>query len=79
MITWMQRALGYSILGKTDEQCLFIAYGTGANGKSTLFEVIREVLGDYAKVTDFEIFLTSHKSDVRMLKSLVNLQVFALP
>jgi len=69
LITWMQRALGYSILGKTDEQCLFIAYGTGANGKSTLFEVIREVLGDYAKVTDFEIFLTSHKSDVRMLEA----------
>ena len=46
LIAWMQRALGYSLLGNTDEQCLFIAYGTGANGKSTLFEIIREILGD---------------------------------
>ena len=70
LISWMQRALGYSLLGNTDEQCLFIAYGTGANGKSTLFEVIREILGDYAKVTDFELFLNSHKSDVRMLEAI---------
>lgn len=69
LISWMQRALGYSILGNTDEQCLFIAYGQGANGKSTLFEVIREILGDYAKVTDFELFLNNHKSDVRLLEA----------
>lgn len=70
LISWVKRALGYSLLGNTDEQCLFIAYGTGANGKSTLFEIIREVLGDYAKVTDFELFLNSHKSDVRMLEAI---------
>lgn len=70
LISWIQRALGYSLLGNTDEQCLFIAYGTGANGKSTLFEVIREILDDYAKVTDFELFLNSHKSDVRMLEAI---------
>ena len=69
LIDWIQRALGYSILGNTDEQCLFIAYGQGANGKSTLFEVIREMLGDYAKVTDFELFLNNHKSDVRLLEA----------
>lgn len=69
LIDWIQCALGYSILGNTDEQCLFIAYGQGANGKSTLFEVIREILGDYAKVTDFELFLNNHKSDVRLLEA----------
>jgi P4 family phage/plasmid primase-like protien len=45
LIDYMQRALGYSITGVTEEQKIFICYGTGANGKSTLFEVLRGVLG----------------------------------
>jgi putative DNA primase/helicase len=50
LIAYMQRALGYSITGETKEQKLFICYGTGANGKSTLFEVLRGVLGsDYTE------------------------------
>ena len=34
LIRWVQRALGYAITASVDEQLLFIAYGTGANGKS---------------------------------------------
>jgi putative DNA primase/helicase len=50
LIAYVQRALGYSITGETEEQKLFICYGTGANGKSTLFEVLRGVLGsDYVR------------------------------
>jgi putative DNA primase/helicase len=45
LIAYVQRALGYSITGETEEQKIFICYGTGANGKSTLFEVLRGVLG----------------------------------
>ena len=46
LIRWVQRALGYAITGAVDEQLLFIAYGTGANGRSTLFELINKLLGD---------------------------------
>jgi putative DNA primase/helicase len=49
LIDYMQVALGYSITAHTCEQKLFIAYGRGANGKSTLFETVCAVLGDYAK------------------------------
>jgi P4 family phage/plasmid primase-like protien len=45
----MQRALGYSITGDTSEQVLFIAWGLGSNGKSTLFRTIQHILGDYAR------------------------------
>lgn len=45
---YLQRAVGYSLTGKTDEQCLFLCYGTGRNGKSTFLETIRGLLGDYA-------------------------------
>lgn len=46
---FLQRALGYSITGDVREDKLFICWGSGANGKSTLLQTIRRVLGDYAK------------------------------
>ena len=49
IISWVQRALGYAITGSVDEQLLFIAYGKGVNGKSTLFELINKLLGDYSR------------------------------
>jgi putative DNA primase/helicase len=44
---FVQRALGYSLTSDTGEQVMFIAHGAGANGKSTLLEAVRHVLGDY--------------------------------
>ncbi len=48
LVRFVQRAVGYSILGVTSEQCLFVLYGTGANGKSTFVSTLKSVLGDYA-------------------------------
>lgn len=47
LVDFIQRAIGYSLTGDTSEQCLFFLYGSGANGKSTLLNVVRELLGDY--------------------------------
>jgi len=48
---FLQRALGYSILGESYEECMFILHGkTTRNGKSTLLNTIETMLGDYAKV-----------------------------
>lgn len=48
---FLQRALGYSILGMNNEECMFILYGkTTRNGKSTLLNTVEYLLGDYAKV-----------------------------
>ena len=47
--TYLQRALGYSLTGRMDEQCWFIAYGSGANGKSTLLNLFGKLLGDYSR------------------------------
>lgn len=44
---FLQRAVGYTLSGDTSEQCLFFAYGTGANGKSTFTETLAAILGDY--------------------------------
>ncbi len=48
---FLQRALGYSLLGMSNEECMFILHGkTTRNGKSTLLNTIEIMLGDYAKV-----------------------------
>lgn len=50
-IDYLQRALGYSMLGLAKEECMFILWGkTTRNGKSTLLNTIETLLGDYAKV-----------------------------
>jgi len=40
--------LGYSITGDVGAQILPFLYGSGANGKSVLLEVMQQILGDYA-------------------------------
>jgi len=49
LVTYFQRAVGYSLLGGNSEQVLFICHGAGANGKSLLLEAIKDVLGSYAQ------------------------------
>lgn len=55
---YLQRIFGYSLTGLTSEQCFFIVFGTGSNGKSTVLRAILDLLGDYATTTRPETFLT---------------------
>ncbi|MDE3039859.1 MAG: bifunctional DNA primase/polymerase [Nitrospirota bacterium] len=55
---YLQRILGYALSGLTSEQCFFLLYGTGCNGKSVLLRTILDLLGDYGAVTRPETFLT---------------------
>jgi len=48
LVSFVQRAIGYSITGISTEQCLFLLYGTGSNGKGTLVNTLKRLLGDYA-------------------------------
>ncbi len=48
LIAFIQRAAGYSLTGLTSEQVFFFLYGTGCNGKSTIVNVFREILGGHA-------------------------------
>ena len=57
LIQFLQRAIGYSLTGDTTEQCFFILYGQGSNGKSTFLETIRTLLGDYAQQANSSTFL----------------------
>jgi putative DNA primase/helicase len=48
LIAFIQRAVGYTLTGSCEEQCLFILIGSGANGKSTFLNTLQALLGDYA-------------------------------
>lgn len=53
LYAFMQRVMGYALTGHTKEQCLLFLYGSGANGKTTFLNTIKDVLGpDYCKQTD---------------------------
>jgi putative DNA primase/helicase len=69
LIAFMHRVLGYSLTGRIDEHCLFIAYGLGSNGKTTLFETVLEIVGDYGRTTEFSNFLASDKQDTRKMEA----------
>ena len=47
MRTYVQRALGYTLLGDADQRSLFLIFGPSGTGKSTLMEAMRDVFGDY--------------------------------
>jgi putative DNA primase/helicase len=56
---FIQKAVGYSLTGITTEQVFFFVHGkSGNNGKSTLVNLIRDMLGDYGCHTPTETLLT---------------------
>ena len=58
-IAFVKRAVGYSLTGFTDEQVLFVLFGTGCNGKSTLIAKLKRILGDLAVTAAFDSFARS--------------------
>lgn len=60
---YLQRALGYSILGTSKEECMFIIHGkTTRNGKSTMLDAIQHMLGDYSSVAPVQLICKSDRT-----------------
>ena len=64
MILFLQKAVGYSLSGSTEEQCMFILHGTGANGKSTFLNTIEGMLADYAQQTPTETLMAKKSAGI---------------
>jgi len=58
-VDYLHRVFGYTLTGSIKEQCLFILYGNGANGKSTVIQIAASMLGSLAKETGFSTFIGS--------------------
>jgi putative DNA primase/helicase len=65
MIAFIQRAAGYSLTGLASEQALFLAYGHGANGKSTFLEVLSLLAGDFHAAGSFDSFDVNERNAKR--------------
>jgi putative DNA primase/helicase len=63
LIRFKQVMYGAALSG-LDLQAFFILYGSGANGKSTELNVIREILGDYSDTTNFDTFTSDRNNAV---------------
>lgn len=63
VIPFLQRAIGYALTGDTSEQVMFLLFGTGMNGKSTLLQTLQTVLGDYAQTTPPETLMMRERTN----------------
>ncbi|MEE9190687.1 MAG: phage/plasmid primase, P4 family, partial [Candidatus Neomarinimicrobiota bacterium] len=72
LVSFLQRTIGYCLTGNTDEQCFFIFYGIGANGKTVVQELFNTMLGNYSKHSPFTAFTRKYgnsSNDVARLQS----------
>lgn len=71
--SYFQRAVGYSLSGGTEEQCMFIMLGSGANGKSTAINVLSDLFGEYGGNTPMHTLMVqkSGNSSTNDLAALV--------
>jgi putative DNA primase/helicase len=65
LVRFLQRAVGYTLTGVTREDCLFLLYGRGRNGKSRFLEALHALLGPYAKTASMRTFLVQAHDTVR--------------
>ena len=62
LVAYVQKVAGYLLTGSTKEQCLFMLLGGGANGKSTLVNLLTDLLGDYAANTAASTLMASNSN-----------------
>jgi len=57
LIEYVQTLLGYSISGDIGEHILPICFGSGCNGKSTVWNTVVDLLGDYATLANESLLM----------------------
>jgi putative DNA primase/helicase len=62
LVKYVQKVAGYTLTGSITEQCLFMLLGGGANGKSTLVNVLIKMMGDYATNTAASTLMASNQN-----------------
>jgi P4 family phage/plasmid primase-like protien len=65
LIDYVQETVGMAAIGKVYQEHMIIAYGGGANGKSTFWNTIFRVLGNYAGKLSAEALTMSCKRNVK--------------
>lgn len=63
MTSYLQRALGYSLTGTTREKAVFMCFGTGNNGKSTMLATVGDLIPEYRTQIQIDTLMTKAGSE----------------
>ncbi|MFN7292802.1 MAG: phage/plasmid primase, P4 family [Pirellula sp.] len=75
---YIRALLGYSLSGDVGEHVLPICYGAGANGKSTIWNTVVELLGDYAMLAPNKLLLGTNNEHDTIIASLYQRRLVAI-
>lgn len=72
MRNYLQRIVGYSITGLSDEQVVFLHHGVTKNGKTVFLDVMEAMLGDFAQTVPSTTLLAKkmeqHPADIARME-----------
>ena len=63
MCSYLQKIVGYSLLGANPEELIFFLYGDGQNGKSVFIETVLKLLGGYGFTVPVGLFIENAKEN----------------
>jgi putative DNA primase/helicase len=63
LVAYLRRALGYSLTGTTIEKAVFIPFGTGDNGKSTMLSTFRNLVEEYSNLLQVDTLMVRQESN----------------
>jgi putative DNA primase/helicase len=62
-IGYLQRAFGYSLTGSTTEKAVFVLFGAGDNGKSTMLNAVRQLVEEYSALLQADTLMVRQESN----------------
>ncbi len=65
LIGYVQRIVGLAAIGEVYQEAIYIAYGDGSNGKSTFWNTIAAVMGDYAGLISADVLTVGCRRNVK--------------
>ena len=82
LIEYLWYAIGYTVTGSIDEQAMFIVYGPGGNGKSTLVGTIARMMAGYSTTVHQNLFTVDKNTSTdpaRQLEPMCNKRMVMHP
>ena len=65
LINYVRRIVGLGVIGKVYVEALIISYGSGANGKSTFWNSLAQVLGSYSGMLSADALTVGCKRNIK--------------
>lgn len=70
LMSYLQRACGYTLTGVITEQKFFFLHGIGSNGKNVFIDTIAGLMGEYAKIADPNLITARNDAHTSMIAEL---------